>query len=117
MGFDQGDRGQPFGMSGGARRHRIDNQAVAVLQQRVAPEAQPRLLAGALAEQPGVRIGGRGVRVVFAALAMKSRKSRSLLRPGPGGSPEPSLGRKLFGLAQASSKVPSTEKCSLDSNP
>jgi hypothetical protein len=29
-----------------------------------------------------------------------------------GGSPEPSLGRKLFRLAQASSNVPSTEKCS-----
>src|ERR1700726_3651700 len=36
------------------------------------------------------------------------------LRPGPGGSPEPSFGRKLLRLAQASSKVPSTEKCSLD---
>src|SRR5262249_54824185 len=41
-------------------------------------------------------------------------KSCAPLRPGPGGSPEPSFGRKLFGLAQASSSVPSTEKCSLD---
>jgi len=40
------------------------------------------------------------------------RKSDSPLRPGDGGSPDPSLGRKLFIDAQALSKVPSTEKCS-----
>jgi hypothetical protein len=38
------------------------------------------------------------------------------LRPGPGGSAEPSFGRKLFIDAQASISVPSTEKCSLDSS-
>ena len=37
-------------------------------------------------------------------------KSRSPLRPGAGGSSEPSLARKLFKQAQASTSVPSTEK-------
>jgi hypothetical protein len=39
------------------------------------------------------------------------------LRPGDGGSPEPSFGRKLFIDAQALSRVPSTEKCSALNNP
>jgi len=43
-------------------------------------------------------------------------KSRSPLRPGPGGSSPPSLRRKLFRLAQAPISVPSTEKCSLDNS-
>src|SRR6266702_3545780 len=43
------------------------------------------------------------------------RKSASPLRPGAGGSPEPSFGLKLFMLAHASINVPSTEKCSSDS--
>jgi hypothetical protein len=38
------------------------------------------------------------------------------LRPASGGGPEPSFGRKLFVLAQASSSVPSTVKCSLESS-
>jgi hypothetical protein len=37
-------------------------------------------------------------------------KSRSPLRPGAGGVPEPSFGRKLFRLAQAWISVPSTEE-------
>ena len=44
-------------------------------------------------------------------------KSRSALLPPPaGGSPEPSLGTKLFIEAHASNSVPSTEKCSSDNN-
>jgi hypothetical protein len=38
------------------------------------------------------------------------------LRPGDGGSPLPSFGRKLFMLAHASISVPSTEKCSDESS-
>ena len=53
---------------------------------------------------------------VEVALAPRLRRGR-LLRPGAGGSPEPSFGRKLFRLAHASNSVPSTEKCSLDNNP
>jgi hypothetical protein len=49
-------------------------------------------------------------------LRRSPRKSHALLRSGPGSSPEPSFGRKLFGLTQASNNVPSTEKWSLDNN-
>jgi len=43
-------------------------------------------------------------------------KSRSPLRPGAGGWPLPSFGRKLFMLAHASISVPSTEKWSSDNS-
>lgn len=43
-------------------------------------------------------------------------KSRSPLRPPIGGAPLPSFGRKRFIEAHASISVPSTEKCSDDSN-
>jgi hypothetical protein len=123
--LDQGNRRQPLGMARGPRRHRIDNQPVAVFHQRVAHADQPRLLARPLAKQPGIGVGGRSVGgIVGALLTMKValapglRRGR-LLRPGPGGAPEPSpgslpegglFGRKLLGLAQASRRVPSTEK-------
>jgi hypothetical protein len=42
-------------------------------------------------------------------------KSASALRPGTGGSSEPSFGRKLFIEAHASISAPSTLKCSVDS--
>lgn len=54
-------------------------------------------------------------RVWFERVSL--RKSRSPLRPGPGGSPEPSLGRKLFIDALASIRVPFTETWSLDNSP
>ena len=112
--LDQGDRGQPLGMARGAGRHGIDDQPIAVLHQRVAHEGEPGFLAAALPGQPCVGVGGRGVGVVRAALAVKI----ALAVPArAGGSPEPSFGLKLFGLAQASSSVPSTEKCSLDNSP
>jgi hypothetical protein len=69
--LDQGDRGEPLGMARGARRHGIEDQPVAVLHQRVAHEAQPGFLAAARAEQPGVGVGGRGMGVVPAPLAVK----------------------------------------------
>ena len=85
-------------MARGARGHRTDDQPVAVLHQRVAHEAQLRFLARSFAEQPGVGIGGRGMRVVAAPLAMEvalavapraGRVARAVLRPealqaGPG---------------------------------
>lgn len=55
------------------RQARVDHQAVAVLHQSVPDEAQLRLLAFALAVQPGVRIGGRSMGVVRALLAMEFR--------------------------------------------
>jgi hypothetical protein len=45
------------------------------------------------------------------------RKSASPFRPGEGGSPEPSFGRKLFIDAHAFRSVPSTEKCSALNSP
>jgi hypothetical protein len=114
MGLDQGQRGQPLGVPRGAGRHRADHQPVAVLHQRMAHEREPRLLARSLAEQPGVGIGGRGVRVVAAALAVKI--ALAVAARAGGGSSEPCFGRKLFTLAHASNSVPSTEKCSLDSS-
>jgi uncharacterized protein with beta-barrel porin domain len=56
------------------------------------------------------RASGSVVEACVSFLRRSPLKSRSPLRPGPGSSPEPSLARKLFGLAQASSKVPLTEK-------
>jgi hypothetical protein len=44
-------------------------------------------------------------------------KSRSPLRPGPDGSLEPSFALKLFIEAKAAICLPSTEKCSSDSDP
>src|SRR5262249_55765498 len=109
--LDQRQCGQALGIARSAGRHRTDDQPVAVLHQRVAHETQTRFFAWSFAEEPGVGVGGRGVRGVWRRSPWKSCAP---LRPGPGGSPEPSFGRKLFGLAQASSSVPSTEKCSLD---
>jgi len=44
---------------------------MAVLHQHMDHEAEPCLLAAALAEQPGVRIGGQGMAVVGPPLAVK----------------------------------------------
>ena len=77
-------------------------------------KAEPGLLAFALAEQLGLGIGGRGVGVIAALLAMEVALA---VAPGAGGSPEPSFGRKLFMRAQAWISVPSTEKCSSDRAP
>ena len=45
MRFDQRQHRQPLGMARSAGRHRADDQAVAVLRQRVAHETQPRFFA------------------------------------------------------------------------
>src|SRR5258707_14614442 len=71
MGFDQCQRGQPLSMTRGPRRHRIDDQSVTVLHQRMTHEDEPRLFARSLAEQPRVGIGRRGMGVILAALAAK----------------------------------------------
>ena len=47
---------------------------------------------------------------------LHAARSRAPLRPGAGGSSEPSLAQKLFRLAHASISVPSTEKRSSDRN-
>ena len=97
----------------GRRQAGIDTRRPrAVLHQAVADEAELRLLARPLAIEPGIGIGGRGVRLVRPLPAVEVRLA---LRPPPaGGSSEPSFGRKLFIDAHASISVPSTEKCSLE---
>src|SRR6516164_10677363 len=71
MRCDQRQCRQALGVAGGAGRHRADDQTVAVLHQRMAHKTQPRFFAGSLAKEPGIGIGGRGMRVVAAALATK----------------------------------------------
>jgi hypothetical protein len=73
----------------------------------VAQETQPRLFARALAEETGVGVGGRGVRLILPALAVEvafgvAPRARRLARG--------ILYAKLFGLADASNSVPSTAK-------
>ena len=60
---------------------------------------------------------GSVVEAWVSLLRFWPRKSCSPLRPASGGGPDPSFGRKLLVLAQASSSVPSTEKCSVESRP
>jgi hypothetical protein len=60
-----------LGGAGSRRQHRIDDQAAPVLHQQMAHMAELGLLAPAPAEEPWVGIGGRGVRLVAAPLAVK----------------------------------------------
>src|SRR5688572_4240750 len=107
--FDHVQCRHPFGMPARQCQAGVDQETVAVLHQPMPDEAQLRLLAFALAVEPGIRIGGRSMGVVRAFLAMEVRFGiapaalhwRSL---------EPSLGLTLFMEAQASTRVPSTEK-------
>ena len=85
-------------MAGGAGQLGIDDEAVAVLHQHVADEAELRLHAGALAVEPRVGVGGRGVGLVRPPLAAEvavavppagRRLAGAVLRPealhaGPG---------------------------------
>ena len=68
-------RGHAFGVP--VRRHQtgVDQRAVAVLHQAMPDEAQLRLLAFPLAVEPDIGIGGRGMGVVRALLAVEVRFS------------------------------------------
>src|ERR1700722_20332625 len=88
--LDQVLRRQPLGMPRGAGRDRTDDQLIAVLHQCVAHEAELGLLAAPLLIEPGVGIGGRGMRLIAALLAVKillsvapriSRRAGAVLRP------------------------------------
>jgi hypothetical protein len=110
----------PLGVTGGAGEFGIDHKAAAVLHENVADEAQLRALSWAFAVEPCVRIGRRGVCLVRALLAVEltsalrpsvaGRSSGSLFESSCGGS----SALKLFIEAQASMRVPSIEKCSVD---
>jgi hypothetical protein len=60
-----------FDGSGGRPKFGLHHQPVAVLGQRVADVGKLGLLAFALAIEPGVGVGGRGVRVIAACLAVE----------------------------------------------
>ena len=60
-----------LGGAGGERRGGAHHQAVAVLHDYVAHVAQLRSLPCCLLIEPGIRIGGRGVRLVAPLLTMK----------------------------------------------
>jgi hypothetical protein len=49
----------------------IDDQAMAIFDQQMPHIAKPRRLTFGLAIQPGVRVGGRGMGIVAARLAME----------------------------------------------
>lgn len=61
----------PFCRAARLRRFDIDHQAATVLHQRMPHVAEPGLVAFALLEEPGFRVGGRGVGVVAALLALE----------------------------------------------
>ena len=69
MAVDHVQRGTPFGTAVGPGQVALDDQAAAVLHQRMPDEAQHRAGSGRLIVEPGVRVGGRrmgGVRALFA---------------------------------------------------
>jgi hypothetical protein len=68
---DQRQRRQALGVARSAGGYRTDNQAAAVLHQRVARKTQPRLFASPFAKETGVAVSCRGTRVVAAVLAME----------------------------------------------
>src|SRR6476661_7351940 len=65
--------GYPLGVPASQCQAGIDQQAVAVLHQPMTDEAKLRLLAFALAVEPGIGIGGRSMAIVRAFLAMEVR--------------------------------------------
>ena len=69
--LDHVERGGALGRAVGLGQPRIDDEPVAVLRHQMTHVAELGLLAGAFAEQPGVGVGGRGMRVVLALLAME----------------------------------------------
>src|SRR5215831_21218857 len=64
-------RGLALRCPGGQGQTRVDHQSVPVLHQNVPQIAKPGGLAWPLAVQSGIGIGGRGVRLIAALLAVK----------------------------------------------
>src|SRR3974390_1367276 len=90
MSIDEIESALALGGSGCRRDVADDRQPVAILHQHVAHEAQPALLAIALAEELGIRVGRTRMRLVRALLAAEvalavaaagRRLARAVLRP------------------------------------
>ena len=73
-------RRDPLGVAVGLGQTRVDDEAVAVLHQRMYHEAELGLLTLPLAIEPRFRIGRRGVRLVGALLAMEIASRFSFCR-------------------------------------
>ncbi len=76
MRVDQRQGSQALGMSRGAGRHPGDDQTIAVLDQGMADETEPGLLAQPFTIETAVGVGGRGVRVIGSRLAVKVSLAR-----------------------------------------
>ena len=103
---DHVQRRLALGRAGRPRQPGIDRRAIPVLHEHIAHIGQPGRLTRPLRMS---RASGSVVDAWVSLLRFSPWKSRSPLRPGPGGVPPPSFGRKLFMLAQATIRVPSTE--------
>ena len=95
------------GSSGRSQRGR-DNEPATILHQCMSHETQFGFFALSLAIELGLQVRRRSMRRVGRLLAMEVALT---LRPGPGGSPEPSFALKLFIEVQTAICVPSIEKC------
>src|SRR5215213_534430 len=106
-----------FRSAAGTSQQRIHHQAVAILHQHVALKREFRFAALGLLKQSEIRVGGRFMRFIRAFLPMEVHR-RIARSSGLSSLPcfDSSLGRKLFRLAQPSTIVPSTVKCSSDNN-
>src|ERR1700721_4309497 len=71
--LDHVQRSHPLGMPVSQCQAGVDQQAMTVLHQPMPDEAKLRLLAFALAVEPGIGIGGRSMGIVRAFLAMEVR--------------------------------------------
>src|SRR5262249_16256992 len=69
--LDHVEGGRAFRRAVGLGHPRIDDEPVAVLRHQMSHVTELGFLAGPLAEQPGIRVGGRGMRVVLAPFAME----------------------------------------------
>jgi hypothetical protein len=88
---EHGERGVALGDTGRLTQQGIDDQPATVLHQQVAYEAEPGLFAAALAQQPRLGIGSRGMGGVAAPLAVEvalgiaaDAGRRRIARVGPG---------------------------------
>src|SRR4029077_12745202 len=69
--LDHVERGRALRRAVGLGQPRIDDEPIAVLCHQMSHMTELGLLAGAFAEQPGIGVCGRGMRIILAFLAME----------------------------------------------